>query len=158
MIFVLNHNAWWASAVFLGNSNYRRIVINPANQKGFWGLLKWLVGWYMLATACPNGRLQNCLSLHPALEQNYQIDWSNFLCYYLILWSSHFYTPLHHYFEFIFQPNFSTCIPVKITICIIVFESQSRGNKGNLKHQTKQFSNTRIIFSYSKCSRPLPQF
>ena len=22
---------------FLGNSNYRRIVINPANQKGFWG-------------------------------------------------------------------------------------------------------------------------
>ena len=27
--------ARWASAVFLGNSNYRRIVINPANQKGF---------------------------------------------------------------------------------------------------------------------------
>ena len=25
-----------ASAVFGGNSNYRRIVINPANQKGFW--------------------------------------------------------------------------------------------------------------------------
>ena len=25
------------SAVFWGNSNYRRIVINPANQKGFWG-------------------------------------------------------------------------------------------------------------------------
>ena len=22
---------------FGGNSNYRRIVINPANQKGFWG-------------------------------------------------------------------------------------------------------------------------
>ena len=22
---------------FRGNSNYRRIVINPANQKGFWG-------------------------------------------------------------------------------------------------------------------------
>ena len=22
---------------FLGNSNYRRIVINPANQRGFWG-------------------------------------------------------------------------------------------------------------------------
>ena len=22
---------------FWGNSNYRRIVINPANQKGFWG-------------------------------------------------------------------------------------------------------------------------
>ena len=29
--------AWQASAVFRGNSNYRRIVINPANQKGFWG-------------------------------------------------------------------------------------------------------------------------
>ena len=25
---------------FGGNSNYRRIVINPANQKGFWGQLK----------------------------------------------------------------------------------------------------------------------
>ena len=25
------------SAVFWGNSNYRRIVINPANQKGFGG-------------------------------------------------------------------------------------------------------------------------
>ena len=24
-----------ASAVFWGNSNYKRIVINPANQKGF---------------------------------------------------------------------------------------------------------------------------
>ena len=36
-IFVLDlHNAW-ASAVFWGNSNYRRIVINPANQKRFWG-------------------------------------------------------------------------------------------------------------------------
>ena len=23
--------------VFSGNSNYRRTVINPANQKGFWG-------------------------------------------------------------------------------------------------------------------------
>ena len=22
---------------FLGNSHYRRVVINPANQKGFWG-------------------------------------------------------------------------------------------------------------------------
>ena len=30
--FVLN-----LSAVFGGNSNYRRIVINPAKQKGFWG-------------------------------------------------------------------------------------------------------------------------
>ena len=25
---------------FGGNSNYRRIVINPANQKGFWGFLQ----------------------------------------------------------------------------------------------------------------------
>ena len=25
------------SAAFWGNSNYRRIVINPAYQKGFWG-------------------------------------------------------------------------------------------------------------------------
>ena len=25
---------------FGGNSNYRGIVINPANQKGFWGWLK----------------------------------------------------------------------------------------------------------------------
>ena len=51
--------------MFWGNSNYRRIVINRANQKGFWGQLKWLVGLYMLATACPNGRLWNWLSLHP---------------------------------------------------------------------------------------------
>ena len=29
--------AGWASAVFWGNSNNRRIVINPSNQKGFWG-------------------------------------------------------------------------------------------------------------------------
>ena len=29
--------ARWASAGFGGNSNYGRIVINPANQKRFWG-------------------------------------------------------------------------------------------------------------------------
>ena len=29
---------------FFGNSNCGRIVINPANQTGFWGWLKWLVG------------------------------------------------------------------------------------------------------------------
>ena len=32
---------------FFWNSKHRRIVINPANQanqKGFWGWLKWLVG------------------------------------------------------------------------------------------------------------------
>ena len=34
VIFVLNLPD---SAVFLGNSNYRKMVINPANQKGFWG-------------------------------------------------------------------------------------------------------------------------
>ena len=34
---------------FLGNSNYRRIVINPANEKGS----------YMLATACLNCRVLN---------------------------------------------------------------------------------------------------
>lgn len=75
-----------------------------------------------------------------------------------------FFTPLHHYCEFIFQPNFfklswpvETCIPLKILICIIVFESKSRSNKGNLKQQTEQFSNT-FVFNYSKCSRPLPQF
>ena len=28
------------SAVFWGNSNYRRIVSNHANEKGFWGKLK----------------------------------------------------------------------------------------------------------------------
>ena len=33
VIFVLN----LPSAVFWGNSNYRRIVINPAHRKGFWG-------------------------------------------------------------------------------------------------------------------------
>ena len=37
VIFVLNlpdGQVWF----FLGNSNYRgKIVINPANQKGFWG-------------------------------------------------------------------------------------------------------------------------
>ena len=33
VIFVLARRA---SAVFWGNSSYRRIVINPANQKGFW--------------------------------------------------------------------------------------------------------------------------
>ena len=36
VIFVLNLPEG-ASAVFWGNSNYGRIVINPANQKGFWG-------------------------------------------------------------------------------------------------------------------------
>lgn len=33
--------------LFLGEIQiiyYRRIVISPANQKGFWGELKWLVG------------------------------------------------------------------------------------------------------------------
>ena len=34
VIFVLNRRA---SAVFLGKFSYRRIVVNPANQKGFWG-------------------------------------------------------------------------------------------------------------------------
>ena len=40
VIFVLSFArelAQRASAVFLGKSNYRRIVINPPNQKGFWG-------------------------------------------------------------------------------------------------------------------------
>ena len=32
VMFVLN-----LPTVFWGNSNYIRIVINPANQKGFWG-------------------------------------------------------------------------------------------------------------------------
>ena len=31
--------------------------------------MKWLADWYMLATACPNGRLQNWLSLHPERVQ-----------------------------------------------------------------------------------------
>ena len=35
------------------------------NQKEFGGSLKWLVGYYMLATACPKGRLKNWPSLHP---------------------------------------------------------------------------------------------
>ena len=39
VIFVLNL-ADEQVLFFWGNSNYRRIVINPANQKGFWGLLK----------------------------------------------------------------------------------------------------------------------
>ena len=40
VIFVLSFArelAQRASAVFLGKSNYRRTVINPANQNGFWG-------------------------------------------------------------------------------------------------------------------------
>ena len=36
MIFVLNLPNGQV-LFFWGNSNYRRIVINPANQKGFWG-------------------------------------------------------------------------------------------------------------------------
>ena len=36
VIFVLNLPGGRLSAVLGGNSNYRRIVINPANQKGFW--------------------------------------------------------------------------------------------------------------------------
>ena len=36
VIFVLN----LPNVLFLGKSNYRRIVTNPANQKGFWGKLK----------------------------------------------------------------------------------------------------------------------
>ena len=35
VIFVLNLPD--GSDVLGGNSNYRKIVINPANQKGFWG-------------------------------------------------------------------------------------------------------------------------
>ena len=34
-IFVLNLPD--GQVLLGGNSNYRRIVINPANQKGFWG-------------------------------------------------------------------------------------------------------------------------
>ena len=29
--------AWQASVIFLWNSNYRRTVINPADQSVFWG-------------------------------------------------------------------------------------------------------------------------
>ena len=36
VIFVLNLRDGQV-LFFLGNSNYRRIVINPANQKGLWG-------------------------------------------------------------------------------------------------------------------------
>ena len=35
VIFVLN--LLNGQVFFFGNSNYRKIVINPANQKGFWG-------------------------------------------------------------------------------------------------------------------------
>ena len=35
VVFVLNLPKW-ESAVFWGNSNYRRTVINPVNQKEFW--------------------------------------------------------------------------------------------------------------------------
>ena len=35
-IFVLNLPDGQVLVFFFGNSNYRRIVINPANQKGFW--------------------------------------------------------------------------------------------------------------------------
>ena len=38
--FVLNLPDRQELFFFLGNSNYRRTVINPANQKGFWGYLK----------------------------------------------------------------------------------------------------------------------
>ena len=31
--------------------------MNPANQKVFYGLVEITCGQYMLATACPNGRL-----------------------------------------------------------------------------------------------------
>ena len=40
VIFVLN----LPNCCFLGNSNDRRIVINPANQKGFWGLIEMTCG------------------------------------------------------------------------------------------------------------------
>ena len=36
VIFVLNMPGG-QGLFFAGNSNYRRIVINPAHQKGFWG-------------------------------------------------------------------------------------------------------------------------
>ena len=39
VIFVLNLPDG-QSATFFGNSNYKRIVINPANQKGFGGQMK----------------------------------------------------------------------------------------------------------------------
>ena len=40
VIFVLNLPDGKVSAVFWRNSNYRRMVINPANQEVFWGWLK----------------------------------------------------------------------------------------------------------------------
>ena len=37
VIFVTFLTCRWESAVFWQNSNHISIVINPANQKGFWG-------------------------------------------------------------------------------------------------------------------------
>ena len=37
VIFVLNLPDRQVLFFFLANSNYRRIVMNPANQKRFWG-------------------------------------------------------------------------------------------------------------------------
>ena len=66
VIFVLNLPD--GQVLFFGrNSIYRRIVINPVNQKWFWGWLKCLEGWYMLATACPRAGCKNdflCTLLH----------------------------------------------------------------------------------------------
>ena len=36
-------------------ANYRRTVLNPAHQKILPCKLKGLLGYYMVATACPNG-------------------------------------------------------------------------------------------------------
>ena len=50
------------SEVFGGNSNYRRTVINPPRQKGFWAtlyivlkgnLLFWATACYSVTTVCP---------------------------------------------------------------------------------------------------------
>ena len=35
-------------------ANYRRTVLNPAHQKILSRYLKFLLGYYMVATACPN--------------------------------------------------------------------------------------------------------
>ena len=51
VIFVFNLPQW-ASAVFGGNSNYRKIVINPANQKGF-GLVEMTCGLVHVSYSLP---------------------------------------------------------------------------------------------------------
>ena len=67
VIFVLNLPDWQV-LLFGGNSYYRRFVINPANQKGLWGLVEMTCGLVPASYSLPEWQAVKLTFFAPCTE------------------------------------------------------------------------------------------